>query len=422
MKACTLLFLFAMASSAVAFPQPLAPSSQQVIGNMPSSSAPPGSPPVFAIASTTADSRLPQDAFLSPQALLRLEEGDAWGRCQLPQQGWQALWGDLDGDTWADYPAGIDALDLLPPPQGAPTTLLDLQFSMDRDAFGFQDGDILGLDPSGKPKVVVSEATLVAALDLQSGGIDLDALCRQEDGSIWFSLKDNATSRSLGPLEDGAILAFSPDSGSVAIIADEATVQTWVTAARGSSAAFGDLKALARHPYSHALLFTIQSPSSEDGSVFTNQGGGFLLQGWQERAWHFQVSSELDALTFPQAWWPQAPVLSTDLTHLAAGLPFQLRVRHASPFSLLRGRASSVQLLRRSSRGGLALSTPALGPEAFVWPGPGELPLTTDGSGSATYDAVAPPLPAGVAAMRFSYQLLDLGEAGISTPLGLRIE
>jgi len=422
MKAIILLSTFAMVISPAAISSLQACTPQQQAGGMPAVSAPPGAQPLYALASTTADSRLPQDSFVSPQDLLRLEEGDVWGRCQFPQQGWQALWGDLDGDGWADFPAGIDALDLLAPPAGAPITLFELQFSMDRDAYGFQDGDILGLDSQGKPRLIYSEATLVSALDISSGGIDLDALCTQEDGSIWFSLRDNATSLSLGTLEDGAILAYDPNTGSTEIIADEATVQTWVTAARGSTAAFGDLKALARHPYSHALLFTIQSPSGEDGAVFTAQGGGFHLQGWQEGRWHFQVASELDALCFPKTWWPQAPVLATDLTHLPADSSFQLRLRHATPFALMRGRASSIQLLRRSSRGGLALSTPALGAEAFVWPSAREYPLTTDGSGSAVYDGQTPHLPAGAAALWFSYQVLDLGQGGISTPLRLRIE
>jgi hypothetical protein len=378
--------------------------------------------PLFALASVTADSRLPQDGFVSPQDLLRLEQDDRWARTMLSRQSWEALWGDLDGDGAADAPAGLDALDLVAPPPGASTTVFELQFSMDRDAFGFRDGDVLGIGPDTRPFLVLSEDALVQALDLADGGLDLDAMCWQEDGELWFSLRDDEDSLSLGVLEDGAILAYDPRDGSGRVIATEGEVQGWVDHARGGTAAIGDLKALARHPVLGYLLFTIQSPSADDAAVFTDEDGGRRAEGWGEPSWDFQVATELDALCFPRHWWGQAPVLATDLTRLPQDATFHIRIRHATPWAFLRGRATSHASPRRSSRGGLGLSLPVLGGLAHRWPAAHELPLTTDGSGSATQELRTPVLPAGVGSMWMYYQALDTAYGGLSTPLLLFIE
>lgn len=392
------------------------------VGLEPAAGGPPRSMPVFALASVSADSRLWQDPFVGPQGLLRLEQGEPWAKIQFPQQAWQALWGDLDGDTWADYPQGIDAIDLPPRSDGRSATILDLLYSMDRDGFGWKDGDILGFNAYGQPQAIVLEDTLVQALGLASGGIDIDALCQQEDGSYWFSLRDSVLSMVHGNLEDGAILSYQPNTGLTSIIATEAEVQVWVQQARGSSQAFGDLKSLARHPHTGVLLFTVQSPSADDATVFTNQGGGYALTGWGEGAWKFQVSTEIDALCFPQDWCPQFPILSTDLSHLPPSAAFQIRLKHATPFALMRGRAASVQTVRRSGRGGLGVATPGIGGVRLHWPSAQEYPLTTDRDGMATYDGMTPPLPAGSSSAWFSFQLLDLGGGGISTPLRIRLE
>lgn len=400
----------------------LQPPSGGFAGVTPASGGPPHSMPVYALATVSADSRLMQDPFVGPEDILRLQEGDPWAKTLFPLQAWQALWGDQDGDTWADGPQGLDALDLPSRADGRGVTLLDLLFSMERDAFGWKDGDILGLDTDGKPYAVVMEDTLVQALSLTGGGIDLDALCRQEDGSYWFSLKDRATSAVHGVMEDGAILSYQPNTGVTQVIATEAEVQTWVSAARGSSQSLGDVKSLARHPHTGILLFTIQSPSADDATVFTNQGGGYALSGWSESAWKFQLPTEIDGLCFPADWQPQVPILATDLNHLPPSSPIQIRLRHATPFSLVRGRVASEQAVRRSARGGLGISTPGRGGIALRWPVAPEFPLTTDRDGNATYDGFTPPLPAGASFAWFSYQVIDLGEGGISTPLLLRIE
>lgn len=378
--------------------------------------------PLFALASVSADSRLPQDGFVSPQDLLRLEQDDSWARTMLSRQSWEALWGDLDANGVADAPAGIDALDLIAPPHGAPATVFDLQFSMDRDAYGFRDGDILGIGPDAQPFLVLSEDALVQALNLVDGGLDLDAMCWQEDGELWFSLRDDESSHALGALEDGAILAYDPHDGSGRVVATEGEVQAWVDHARGGTAAIGDLKALARHPVLGYLLFTVQSPSPDDAAVFTNEDGGRRAVGWGEGCWGFQVATELDALCFPRHWWGQPPVLATDLTRLPPDATFHIRIRHATPWAFLRGRAASHASPRRSSRGGLGLSLPALGGLAHRWPLANELPLTTDGSGSASQEVRTPILPAGVASLWMHYQALDTAYGGLSTPLLLHIE
>jgi hypothetical protein len=196
-------------------------------------------PPMHAIASTTADSRLPQDSICRDEALLRRDLADQWSRVHTSQHAWMSFVGDLDADGLFDYPAGIDAISLSTAGLSGAPTLLDLWFSSDRDFLGFKDGDILKISPLGGVEVVYSEIELDALLQPASGTIDIDALTILGPNTLRLSLANNLSGTILGDVLDGAILEWDPSAQSIVMIASEADVQQWVDQAVSGASAIG---------------------------------------------------------------------------------------------------------------------------------------------------------------------------------------
>lgn len=381
------------------------------------------SPPVYAIASTTSDSRLPQDSICRSGELLRRDLDDSWSRVAVPQQTWMSLLGDMDADGLFDFPAGIDAVSLAEPAAFTSLDVTDLWFSSDRDFLGFKDGDILRISPLGGVEIVYSELSLDALLQPTSGTIDIDALCIMTPKIVRVSLANNLAGTILGDLKDGDILEWNPGAQTVSLIATEADVQSWVDQATGGSSAIGDLKSLSMLPNTSIMSFTVQAPTAMDASVFSNENGGSLVTKWQESDWSFQQSTELDALCFVPAEFHQPIVLSTDVAYVQAGSQIKLRMRHATPGASLRGIAGTAFSIQPQMDGhaGFAVVNPFLG-ASRNWPAWNQPALFADASGSASYQANLPNLPPGAAFLTIWCQALDSQSQGWSTPIILRLE
>lgn len=374
---------------------------------------------VCVIASTSADTVLAQDPLCLDEELLRMERGDAWARLWLPIGGWNALLGDADLDGAFDAPAGIDGLAWVPRGVGQPS-LFDFWFSTDSDFQGWKDGDVLRVHPSGVIEAVILERDLALALGTASA-FDLDAIARDLDGRLYFSLRDGLSVSVLGAVEDGDVLIYDPVSNAVSRAWTEAEVQAWVDHAAPGAGAIGDVKGLSFDPETGALLFLVQAPSSQDASVFSNAGGGEILRGFEEPQFGFTQSTELDALAVLSAEVLQHPILVADQVQVSPGQTFTLRVRHATPYAVLRGIVSNRRDPKPSMRGGFSIVVPNLGAAARVWPAPhGQ--LTVDSSGSASAPFTAPQLPPGVTALDLYLQLWDGSGGGLSTPWALRVE
>lgn len=381
-----------------------------------------GNPPLQAFASTSADSRLPQDSMCRDEALLRRDDSDSWARVAVPQQTWMALLGDADVDGLHDWPDGIDALAYLPNNNGDPASIFDFAFSCDRDWLGFADGDVLRLTRAGTVEVLHTEAALDAILLPTAGSLDIDAMAFATPTVLYFSLKDGLTGTVLGDLQDGDVLSWDTAGGFVTQIADEAMIQAQVSHATGSTASFGDLKALSFHPQTGEMLYTIQSPSASDASVFGEDLGGRLLPGWEETDWDFQISSEIDALAFVPAEMAQPVVLATDVNYLQPDTSFQLRVRHATPGERLSGAASPNFRITADARGGAGYTAIDLGLNPLHrWPGRSQPILIADNSGTASFQTRTPTLPAGMSQASIWYQVFA-HQSGWSSPLLIEVE
>jgi hypothetical protein len=224
-------------------------------------------------------------------------------------------------------PGDVDALH--DPGDGTPGG--GLYFSLATNQGGWLDGDVLRVGPDGL-EVAWSEQTLVAALGVVDGGLDVDALLVEPEG-VLLSLAENEDSSLLsgdvpGEIHDGDVLGFDPGTGAVWHVLTESQVGDLVSAALGAATSPGDLKGLARDPADGELLFCVQSPSAHDGSVFRSAMGGSLLPGHEELDFGFQGSGELDALGVAVSEWPS---LVPSTLQPAAGTSVSFQTEGAQP-------------------------------------------------------------------------------------------
>ncbi|MDP7062416.1 MAG: hypothetical protein QF489_05710 [Planctomycetota bacterium] len=366
---------------------------------------------------------MPQDSICRDEALLLHDRNDRWPRVHTSQHAWMSYFGDMDDDGLFDYPAGIDAICLVAPPNGAVPTLLDCYFSSDRDFHGYKDGDIFTLSTSGGVQVVFGEDELHALLQPSSGTIDIDALAIWSADILRISLANNLGGTLLGDISDGDILEWDTSTNGVTILATEADVQQWVDQAVGGASAIGDLKSLTMLPGSNSMAFTVQAPTADDASVYSDEAGGSIVQGWHESDWQFQQSTELDALCFVPTTFKQPVVLSTDVAYVQAGHGVKIRLRHAEPSHQLAGIAGIGVHLKAHWRGrsGLAVVDPLFGP-IRLWPAANQENILADASGAADYVAVMPQLPPGIPAMKVWFQAMDMDGCSWSSPIVLRLE
>lgn len=285
----------------------------------------PAQEPFAVYVSLSSDSALAGQAVEDEEILLH----DAFGatRVAWPGETLAALAGDPGGSGLNHLFGDIDALhDRGIGPGGG------LLFSLVSDEAGFSDGDVLAMEPTGVV-VLIPEDTLVTVFGISDGNLDVDAVHLQEDGVWLLSFNEDEDSTLLsgdtaGVLADGDVLRWDTINAQVDVLYTEAEVDGMVSAALGSSQSSGDTKGLARDPETGALLFSVQSPSAHDGSVFSDALGGMLLAGHDEDAFGFDGAVELDGLSIVATRWPG---LTPSEPRPAAGAAFSVEVRGETP-------------------------------------------------------------------------------------------
>jgi hypothetical protein len=256
--------------------------------------------------SLSTDSSLASQPIEDEEILLHRATGLT--RLVWPGETFSALTGD-PGNTGLHHVFGdLDALhdSGLGGPGG------ELLFSLTSNELGFLDGDVLGVVDGGY-EVVISEAAFMGAAGVDDGNLDIDAIHRYEDGSLLFSFAENESSNTLsgdiaGVVQDGDILLWPAGSAGAELLLTEGQINALVAAAIGSSVSIGDTKGVAVDPFTNDILFTVQSPSAHDGSVFSTAGGGQLVAGLEESSLGFDGGVELDALTVALSTWPTLEV------------------------------------------------------------------------------------------------------------------
>jgi hypothetical protein len=217
--------------------------------------------------------------------------------------------------------------------RGGATADEGLLFSITTDEAGFLDGDVIGVGPSGSLEVSIAEAVFVAAVGSTDGNVDLDAFQLDADGTLLFSFGDNEGSAFLSGedpnvLKDGDVLRLAPGAAAATVLYTEAQVSALVTQALGVASTTVDTLSLARNPQDGTVLFSVQSPTGHDASVFTTAGGGALLAGHAEPDLGFTVGPELDALSVAAS---RFPVVTTSVANPAPGATVVLGLADAAP-------------------------------------------------------------------------------------------
>lgn len=305
--------------------------------------------------------------------------------------------GDLSGNGVAEVFGDVDALHDAGP-DGGPTALGGLHLSLLSNQDGFLDGDVLRAGPGGFT-VRWPESHFVGLVGASDGEIDVDAVHVDDDGSLLFSLAENEDSTLLsgdaaGVVADGAILSWSPGDAAATILFTESEVDGLVSAALGAATSIGDVKGLARDPGNGAVLFSVQSPSAHDASVFTTAGGGTLWSGHEEADFGYEGAAEHDALTIARSAFPSLTVSSsrpqadeTLVVTLQGAQPGQAWILLAALG------VEDTPSLGLDGWGGLVLAPDAL--FATMLAAAGNLVMLPDGAGAATFaDALGPSVPA----------------------------
>jgi hypothetical protein len=378
--------------------------------------------PQSALASTTQDTRLPLDPLCRDEAIILRNQGPAGAGVYWPVNSWMFQVQDPDGDGFFDFPAGVDALSPALRVGAIQWTPCDIAFSSDSSFDTFLDGDVLRMLPDGGIEILIAESEFTQALQHQSGSFDLDALSIQAD-VVWFSVKDRLQTILLGTVEDGDILRYDRATGGITREYTESQVQSLVDQALGGSSSFADVRALSFYPPTGELVFTVQSPTAEDASVFGVGNGGRVLPNWQEADWDFQVSTELDALAFQPGQFDQPVILSVDVPYADPQSMIKLRVRHGSPNGIVKGVFTRRRSFAESDWTGIhATYLDQLDPlYQRQWNNGWMHATALDGSGSADFDWSTPDLPATRPYVDHYFQVLDLESSRLSNPIVIRL-
>jgi len=382
------------------------------------------SAPQTALASTTRDTQLPQDASVADHDLFVRHESRPGSQLYWPSSAWFYQLGDQGSDSLLDLPPGIDALSYRMESKGHPVRPRDFLFSTDSNYAGFLDGDVLRMREGKGLELVLAEDDFVAALGVQSGSFDLDALTG-DSNLVIFSVKDDLQTSLLGQVRDGDVLIYDVAAGAVYPLYTEDDIQDLVDQADPLAGPIGDLRSLSNYPATGELVFTVQAPTANDATVYGDGAGagGRLLPLWSEADWGFQVESELDALTFVIGPLQDSPVLRVDVPYASPGQSIKLKLAHATPL----GRAKGIFTRRRgyevSTWGGIGVNYLHQDNAVYQrqWLGGWMHATAIDASGSADFDWKAPDLPVGRDYVDHYFQILDLETQALSNPIVVRV-
>ncbi len=205
--------------------------------------------------------------------------------------------GDVDGDGKSDVWKDVDALGVLTNGSNRVTDVF-LSFST---TFGpFLDGDIVRLSPDGTIGVAYSEAQVATAFGCTDGNVDVDALHVYPDGTMLISFAEDEASSLLSTdspnvITDGSVLFWNPAQSLVTVVYTESAIDAMVSNALGKATKSGDTLSLAVDS-GGAICFTVQSPTSDDATIFSDAGGGSIVM--KESALGLASTAEIDALDF----------------------------------------------------------------------------------------------------------------------------
>lgn len=255
---------------------------------------------------------LTSDDDVGGQAVLDEEiarHGDgAVARLALPAEAFVPWSGEVLGDIDAFHDHGTDGV-----------ASEAFYFSLQSNELGFADGDVLRFEGGTLTEFIPEDA--FGVLTGVDGDLDVDAFHLDDDGTVLFSFAEDETSTTLsgdvpGEIADGDVLLWPAGSSAASILYTESQITAIVNQALGNATASGDTKSLARDPSTGAVLFTVQSPSSDDGSVISDEGGGMLVAAHAEADFGFSGSGEIDALTVVRTSFPS---LDLDASIVTAG-------------------------------------------------------------------------------------------------------
>ncbi len=309
--------------------------------------------------STSSDAQISGLVIADEEVLTRNMQGMMY--VSVPTEASSAMVGELTTSGLHHVFGDVDALH----EGGGYPVGSELFLSLVSNEAGYLDGDVLRGTPASGFSVFLGEADFVMACGLTDGNADIDAFHKDGDGSVFFSFAEDEDSSFLsgdtpGVVADGDILKWNPFLGSADVFHRESEVGAFVSQALGSATSIGDVKGVARNPLTGALLFTVQSPSSHDASIFTDAGGGELMEGYAEASWGFSSATEFDALSVATNLWPS---LDTSDSMPAAGASGSLKVDGADPgeaYIIFAALSLGPSQVVTAGWGGLVLSADAL--------------------------------------------------------------
>lgn len=357
---------------------------------------------------------LSSDASLSAQSIedeeVLLHRSAGATRLAWPGETLAALMGDPGGTGLFHLFGDLDAIH--DPGLGGPGG--EFLFSLSVDEQGYLDGDVLGATDGGY-EIVIPEAAFLGAAGVDDGNLDIDAIHRYADGTVLFSFAENESSNLLsgdtsGVVADGDVLLWPAGATVAQMLFTESQIDALVSNALGSATSTGDTKGLAVDPFTGDVLFTVQSPSAHDGSVFSVAGGGMLVPGHDESSLGFDGSVELDGLTVALTTWP---TLEVSDPQPAAGSTLVLSVTGEQPgaaYVVLSSLSLDVVWAWLPGWGGATLTQDVLFTTSLS-----QLPALTmvaDGLGRATLPMA---LPLGLPATDVLVQAFDLGNPHFSS-------
>jgi hypothetical protein len=205
--------------------------------------------------------------------------------------------GDVDGDGATDVWANVDALAVT---MATSRRIGEVYVSFTTGFGPWRDGDILRLKSDGTLEVAWSETTIVNAFGCTDGNLDVDALEILPDGTLYLSFAEDESSSLLstdvtGVITDGSILHWDPATDAIAVVWNGTEVDQLVSHALGTTVTTGDTLSLAIDAAGD-LCFTVQSPTSDDATIFSAANGGEIVVS--ESALGLASSVEADALAF----------------------------------------------------------------------------------------------------------------------------
>jgi len=264
-----------------------------------------------------------------------IHDKTAGTRLLFSNEGIAFLTGDLNKNGIEDFPGNINALHFNPS-NGNPDPS-DILFSASTNCCGVKDGDVVSFcEPEGL-SVFMSESYFVTATGATDGNVDVDAFTIAPSGWIYFSFADNEKSSILsgsqpGVILDGAIIALNP-AGGASIFYTEEDVSALVSHALGANISAGDLMGLTFDPTDNCLLFSVQSPSSHDASVFSDANQGEVVPDHDESLLGFASQVEMDALSLLPVF-EDVRSLQIDPRYPASGDTIAITINGGAPFGI----------------------------------------------------------------------------------------